>query len=106
VGYPHNLRPMLSEFQGGPVAGGTLPALIWRSFMEQALPYLQDEPQSFAPPPLLSAAAKTVVMRHGRLELDNGYCANRRQVVYFAGFGPGKTADCKPNEVQVPNVVG
>ena len=29
VGYPDNLRPMLSQFNGTPVAGGTLPALIW-----------------------------------------------------------------------------
>ncbi len=48
VGYPDTLRPMLTEFQGDAVAGGTFPALIWKSFMEQALPYLKDEPESFA----------------------------------------------------------
>ena len=27
-------------------------------------------------------------------------------LVYFSGRGPAKTANCKPNEVEVPNVVG
>ena len=34
VGYPNTLVPMLTEFHGDPVAGGTYPALIWKSFME------------------------------------------------------------------------
>ena len=33
VGYPNELRPMLSEYRGEPVAGGTYPAQIWREFM-------------------------------------------------------------------------
>jgi penicillin-binding protein 1A len=37
VGYPDELRYMESEFGGEPVAGGTYPAAIWRSFMEQAV---------------------------------------------------------------------
>ncbi len=37
VGYPDKLIPMETEFEGDPVAGGTFPALIWKSFMERAL---------------------------------------------------------------------
>jgi penicillin-binding protein 1A len=37
VGYPDELRPMETEFRGQPVAGGTYPANIWRTFVEQAL---------------------------------------------------------------------
>jgi len=37
VGYPDTLQPMLTQFNGTPVAGGTLPALIWKSFAETAL---------------------------------------------------------------------
>ena len=37
VGYPNELRPMLTEYHGDPVAGGTFPALIWKTFMEEAL---------------------------------------------------------------------
>ncbi|MFN2616701.1 MAG: transglycosylase domain-containing protein [Thermoleophilaceae bacterium] len=33
VGYPDQLRPMKTEFHGGPVAGGTYPAEIWHDLM-------------------------------------------------------------------------
>src|SRR5215216_3294870 len=39
VGYPDELRPMQTEFNGQPVAGGTFPAAIWKTFMEKALGY-------------------------------------------------------------------
>ncbi|MEA2193462.1 MAG: penicillin-binding protein, partial [Solirubrobacteraceae bacterium] len=32
VGYPNGLRPMLTEYRGEPVAGGTFPAQIWHDF--------------------------------------------------------------------------
>jgi len=37
VGFPNGLVPMTTEFNGGPVLGGTLPALIWHDFMTSAL---------------------------------------------------------------------
>jgi penicillin-binding protein 1A len=37
VGYPAKLVPMTSDFNGGPVLGGTFPALIWHNFMVSAL---------------------------------------------------------------------
>jgi penicillin-binding protein 1A len=37
VGYPTRLTPMSTEFNGGPVLGGTYPALIWHDFMTAAL---------------------------------------------------------------------
>lgn len=36
VGYPDGMKPMLTEFNGQPVAGGTFPAQIFRAFMLQA----------------------------------------------------------------------
>jgi penicillin-binding protein 1A len=33
VGYPDSLQPMETEYLGGPVAGGTYPAEIWRDLM-------------------------------------------------------------------------
>ncbi len=36
VGYPDKLIPMLTQFGGQPVAGGTYPALIWHNFMVAA----------------------------------------------------------------------
>jgi penicillin-binding protein 1A len=37
VGYPNKLIPMTNDFDGGPVLGGTFPALIWHDFMISAL---------------------------------------------------------------------
>ncbi len=37
VGYPNKLVPMKTEFNGQPVAGGTYPAGIWKTFMESVL---------------------------------------------------------------------
>jgi penicillin-binding protein 1A len=37
VGYPKKFQPMKTEFQGEPVAGGTYPAGIWKTFMESVL---------------------------------------------------------------------
>ena len=42
VGYPDQLRPMKTEFNGGPVLGGTFPALIWHDFMTNAIQIDQD----------------------------------------------------------------
>src|SRR5215207_1419898 len=44
VGYPDELQPMETEFNGQPVAGGTYPAAIWKSFVEQALNYEEYGP--------------------------------------------------------------
>jgi penicillin-binding protein 1A len=106
VGYPNKTVPMETQFNGDPVAGGTYPALIWKAFMQDALAELEREPELFAAPSAASLESRLVVDRDGRLQLDNGLCRERFEVVYFAGFAPRRTADCKPNEVEVPNVVG
>jgi penicillin-binding protein 1A len=106
VGYPNGLRPMLSEYHGRAVAGGTFPAQIWKTFMESALSAVRAQPQSFPSPPYLSAWARRVTYRDGEVQLDNGRCRETSLVVYFAGKGPAKTANCKLNEVEVPDVVG
>jgi len=106
VGYPDKLRPMTSEFHGGPVAGGTYPALIWKAFMQNALKEIHAQPQGFASPPYLSVETRRVTYRNGRIQIDNGRCRDSESVVYFTGHAPATTANCKPNEVDVPNVVG
>ena len=42
VGYPDTLKPMETEFQGGPVEGGTFPALIWHDFQVSANAILDE----------------------------------------------------------------
>jgi membrane peptidoglycan carboxypeptidase len=102
VGYPDALRPMLTEFNGEPVAGGTLPAMIWKAFVEKT----RDDGHSFDSPPYLGGSSTWVVQRDGHWQLDNGYCRGSRVIAYFSGDAPDKEADCKPNEVSVPRVVG
>jgi penicillin-binding protein 1A len=106
VGYPNTLRPMLTEYHGDAVAGGTFPALIWKSFMERTLDYLHDAPQDFPSLSLPYSVTRNVVYRNGQLELDNGNCNSTRQLLYFAGQGPARTANCKVNEVDVPRLIG
>ena len=103
VGYPDRLRPMLTEFGGEPVTGGTLPAQIWKAFVEQVG---EDETKAFDQAPYLGASSTWVVKRGGEWQLDNGVCRDGRLLAYFSGEQPEQTADCKPNEVQVPVVVG
>jgi penicillin-binding protein 1A len=106
VGYPNKLVPMTTEFHGQPVAGGTYPALIWKAFMEKALPYLKLTPESFPAPESSYAAPVTVVNRGGVLERDDGVCKNTVQLAFYGGVGPSRVATCKPNEVEIPDVVG
>jgi penicillin-binding protein 1A len=104
VGYPDRLRPMLTEFGGEPVTGGTLPAQIWRTFMTSVKP--RNESARFDYPPYLGSSSLWVVKRGGRWQLDNGYCRGARVLAYFSGEAPDRTAECKPNEVSVPRVLG
>ncbi|MBA2332661.1 MAG: PBP1A family penicillin-binding protein [Actinobacteria bacterium] len=104
VGYPETLQPMLTEFDGDAVAGGTYPAEIWKAFAEVALE--GEEPEAFAAPPYRATEPKLVSRRGDRLLLDNGICPSRQEVVYFAGRGPQTSANCRADEVEVPDVVG
>jgi hypothetical protein len=88
------------------VAGGTFPALIWKAFMTKALEVKKKPPESFPSPPSLYAAPVTVVNRGGVLARDDGVCRNTYQMEFFGGSGPARVATCKPNEVEIPDVVG
>jgi membrane peptidoglycan carboxypeptidase len=109
VGYPNKLIPMTTEFHGQPVAGGTFPAMIWKTFMQQALkdPAVPGgtEVKYFESPPSMYGTSEQVTLRDGRLELDNGNCRDTVSVEILATNVP-KRANCKPNEVDVPVVVG
>jgi penicillin-binding protein 1A len=106
VGYPNSLVPMMHDFHGKPVVGGSYPALIWKAFAQGALARLGETPETFPSAPSVYGSPRTVAWRDGRIELDNGYCRDTLVVVYYTSSGPGRTATCKPNEVDVPRVVG
>ncbi len=77
VGYPNNLKPMLTEFRGSPVTGGTFPAMIWHDFVVAANKIIDDrnnkERAAKGLPPLepttsvpsTTQAAPTTVPREG-----------------------------------------
>jgi penicillin-binding protein 1A len=48
VGYPNSLVPMTTDYDGGPVLGGTFPALIWHDFMISAMQIEQERAQTAA----------------------------------------------------------
>ena len=55
VGFPQGDIPMLTNYNGSPVDGGTYPALIWHDYMVQALQIYASEhpkahPKNFANP--------------------------------------------------------
>jgi penicillin-binding protein 1A len=106
VGYPNKLIPMMTEFHGHPVAGGTFPALIWKSFMTKAIALEHLTPATFPYPTSQYAGPVTVVNRGGLLMRDNGVCKNSYQLEFYGGTGPPHIAACKPNEVDIPNVIG
>ncbi len=60
VGYPNEFKSMETEFNGQPVAGGTFPAGIFKTFMESVLriypPEEDEEETPTAPAPSATAA--------------------------------------------------
>jgi penicillin-binding protein 1A len=113
VGYPTQLRPMLTEFHGDSVAGGTYPAEIWKTFMQKAFDYAETHPKTIPPGEIGFPSASMpyaspyeVVFRDGRLQRDNGECESPTNVYFFSDEPPERVADCRPNEVDVPNLVG
>jgi penicillin-binding protein 1A len=58
VGYPNSNKPMLTEFGGAPVAGGTYPALIWHDVVTAWENILARQKQSAAARRAAKEAAK------------------------------------------------
>ncbi|MHB8641799.1 MAG: PBP1A family penicillin-binding protein [Gaiellaceae bacterium] len=108
VGYPDKLIPMTSQYHGQPVVGGTFPALIWKSFTQKALKLIPGDEQVayFPPPPSMYGVTQSVVWRDGHVELNNGNCKQASALQFFSGRAPSLRANCKPNEVDVPHLVG
>ena len=110
VGYPNRLVPMLTQFHGGPVEGGTYPALIWKDYMEKALAYFHETPAPFPAATIPAASPATVTFGDdygiSGLELDNGKCHVSASIDFFVGEAPTTVAHCLTDEVEVPDVRG
>ncbi len=94
VGYPQGLVPMLHDFHGSPVVGGTYPALIWKAFTQAALNEMQAPAESFPAAPYLPLAYRSVTYRNGQLELAEGACPDTTTLVYFADRAPAHVDGC------------
>src|SRR5581483_10423891 len=46
------------------------------------------------------------VFRDGIWQRNNGECKGTVSLAYFSGEEPARLANCRPNEVEVPNVLG
>ena len=104
VGYPDRLGPMVTEFGGEPVTGGTLPALIWKEFVETVE---EDDGSTFdgaAVPGTASHSGWSSARANG--SSTTATAGGRGSSSTSPGRRPATTADCKPNEVAVPLVVG
>ena len=74
--------------------------------MQKALQALGDAPEYFPAPQQEYAVPEEIVYRNNQWYLDNGNCHDAHRILYVVGYGPKKHAPCKPNEVDVPRVVG
>jgi membrane peptidoglycan carboxypeptidase len=104
VGYPRELKPMMTEYHGDPVAGGTFPAEIWQHVHGEGAAVPHDDPSRSRP------RTSRTGHRGGRLP---GRALQSTTELPFAAErallrrpGAEPTANCKPNEVEVPDVVG
>jgi penicillin-binding protein 1A len=72
VGYPNKLVPMLTDFNGGPVLGGTFPALIWHDFMVSALGIEKERAEHAAHPKGLAGASGSGAGTSSTGEVETG----------------------------------
>ena len=90
VGYPTELRPMLTEFNGDPVAGGTYPALIWKAFMERRSTTSSRRSREYfqPPPPSYGSELRGREPERPRSGSTTATAASVRSVVFISGPRP------------------
>ena len=106
VGYPNKLRPMLTEFHGEPVTGGTFPALIWKAFMEKALHTGTRRRRASRSPTIPVRVADSSSSATAQLELDNGHCRHDAARLLRRDGPDARRRTASENEVEVPDVRG
>jgi len=89
VGYPDRIRPMETEFNGEPVAGGTYPAEIWRDFM-LAADQLEQERNPQKPVVPETPAAPGLETQSTGVETSSGTGSS---TATESGYGGAQTPD-------------
>ncbi len=92
VGYPDTGKPMLKNFDGGPVEGGTYPAIIWHNFMVQALQIMADETAAkhHTTAPELGLQTVTTAQQQSNSPTQNTNAATPSQATNGANAGATK----------------
>lgn len=102
VGHPEGSIPMRTEFEGGPVSGGTFPAQVWASFMTEALKGTPKHRFRLREPRYV----EVVVDRDTRLRADS-WCRRSEKQRFIAGTEPTEfSRDCPNRQRNAPDVVG
>ena len=99
-GFPTIRVPMVKQFQGGPVFGGTFPALLWKAFTQAAL---EGTPKrNWGPPAPVSGAEIMIDPATGLRAGPN--CPRARAVVMAYAKMPSETSRCAGTVIPTPEV--
>jgi penicillin-binding protein 1A len=90
VGFPNGLVPMSTEFNGGPVLGGTFPALIWHDFMTSALQIEKERAEHAAHPKGSSSGSAAGTSSTGEAETSAPSTTNTTPSQSAPTTGTGK----------------
>jgi penicillin-binding protein 1A len=102
VGYVKHPTPMLTEYKGTPVFGGTLPALAWAQFEKTAL---AGQPALTFPPPSPPAAESVLVDTANGLR-TTASCPRARSEVIAIDKVPTAYSRCSATVVLMPDLSG
>ena len=94
VGYPEGARAMSTDYDGGPVLGGTFPALIWHNFMTSAMQIDKTRSEE--------AAAAAAARPGGKTKGTTSGTSSGEEPVPSVGGSPGTAALLKkrPNTMR------
>jgi penicillin-binding protein 1A len=100
VGYPQGQIPLRNIHGFYRVAGGTIPAIIWKKFMKEAL---KDYPKKDFPTPTKGLVKVRICTESGLRATP--FCPHTKLGVFPKGKAPWKNCNLHKG-VTVPNVVG
>jgi penicillin-binding protein 1A len=99
-GFPTIRVPMLTQYKGGPVFGGTYPALLWKAFTQPALE--GTKVHNWPPPVEVSGAEVRIDPATGKLAGPN--CPRARVLVMAYAKMPTETSRCTGTVIPTPEV--
>jgi penicillin-binding protein 1A len=102
VGHVEGGIPMRTENGGGPVTGGSIPASIWRTYMERAVE--GTDPSDFD---LEEPEYVTVTIDPESGLLAGSWCVGAVRATFIEGREPTEAAgSCTERDQSVPNLIG